>query len=259
MQNHHVPETFFHRLAEAAAEAALPHFRQETAIANKQTAGFDPVTAGDREAESAMRALIAEHYPDHGIIGEEEGTTLADAAHLWVLDPIDGTRAFISGIPLWSTLIGLKRDGVPIAGMMSQPFIGERYYGDTSTAHYAGPGGPYTLKTRDCRTLGDALICTTSPALFSDAERDRYDRIEAGARLARYGTDSYGYCRVAAGQMDAVIESGLQPYDIVALIPIVQGAGGVITSWTGGSAAEGGQVLASANPHLHEQLLGLLA
>jgi len=258
-----VPKEFFHALASVASEAALPRFRIPLSIDNKlaenRQGGFDPVTEGDREAEAAMRALIEKTYPEHGILGEEADNVRLEADHVWVLDPIDGTRSFISGIPLWATLIGLKRDGVPVAGLMAQPFIGEWFFGDCRSATYSGPGGNRILKSRDCRQVSDALLCTTTPSLFDEGERARYDRIEQEARLARYGTDSYGYCMVAAGHIDAVIESGLHAYDIVALIPIIEGAGGVVTTWTGGPAKDGGQILASGNAHLHDLLLTRLA
>lgn len=262
MQTNIIQKSFFHDLATAASDAALPLFRSEMSIANKDAdkpdGRFDPVTVGDRNAELAMRALIEKSYPEHGILGEEEDDIRLDAEHVWVLDPIDGTRSFISGIPLWATLIGLKRSGVPVAGMMAQPFIGERFFGDRQKALYSGPHGQSTLKSRDCRTVSDALMCTTTPALFTPSERARYDRLERDVRLSRYGTDSYGYCLVAAGHIDAVVESGLHPYDIVALIPIIEGAGGVVTSWNGGPATDGGQIVASGNPYLHEQMLRYL-
>lgn len=263
MHTNIVPEKFFHDLAAAAAGAALPLFRSDLSVVNKDAdkadGRFDPVTIGDRNAEIAMRALIEAAYPDHGILGEEVENVRLDADHVWVLDPIDGTRSFISGIPLWATLIGLKCDGAPMAGMMAQPFIGERFFGDCQHASYTGPGGDRVLKSRQCSALGDALMCTTTPALFTDTELERYRRVEDAVRLSRYGTDSYGYCLVAAGHIDIVVESGLHPYDIVALIPIVQGAGGVVTNWTGGPATDGGQVVASGNPHLHDQVLKMLA
>ena len=259
MRMNDIPETFFHELAGAASHEALKYFRSDLAVANKQAGGFDPVTEADRNAETAMRALIEKSYPLHGILGEEQDDVRLDAEYVWVLDPIDGTRSFISGIPLWATLIGLKRDGVPTAGMMAQPFIGERFFGDCRSAAYSGPAGNRILKSRDCRTVADALLCTTTPELFDADERERYDRVEKAVRLSRYGTDSYAYCLVAAGHVDAVVESGLHPYDIVALIPIIEGAGGVVTNWTGGSATDGGRILATGNPHLHQVLLQLLA
>ena len=251
---------FLDELADASAAEILPLFRTRLDVENKLLdQRFDPVTAADRAAEVAMRRLITSRYPDHGILGEEFGSERTDARHVWVLDPIDGTRAFISGLPVWGTLIGLTEAGKPVLGMMHQPFTRERYAGDTRRAWYRGPDGDRPLTTRDCRDLAAAVLFTTTPALFAGPDRSAYDRVEAQVRLARYGTDCYGYCMVAAGHVDLVIEAGLQPYDIVALIPIIEGAGGVVTSWTGGSAAGGGRVVASANPHLHDKALAALA
>ncbi|WP_299482784.1 histidinol-phosphatase [uncultured Roseibium sp.] len=246
---------FLDVLADAATQAIMPHFRQGFAIDNKWDTGFDPVTIADKNGETAMRALINSTHPDHGILGEEHGPENLDAENVWVLDPIDGTRAFITGLPTWGTLIGLRTSGVPSLGMMVQPYIGERFAGDGKSAWFHGPQGTRALATRTCDTLEDATLFTTTPALFSERERQAYDRIEGTARLARYGTDCYAYCMVAAGHGDAVIESGLAPYDIVALVPVVEGAGGVVTTWTGGSPSEGGQIVASGNPRLHDLLL----
>ena len=194
-----------------------------------------------------MRRLIARKYPDHGIIGEEHGSENTDAEFVWVLDPIDGTRAFITGLPVWGTLIGLLHEGTPVFGMMAQAFTGERYWGDGVNAWYRRRGEETSpLKTRACDALAEAALFTTTPALFRDADdRAAYDRVEGAVKLPRYGTDCYAYCMVAAGHADVVIEAGLKPYDIVALIPIVTGAGGRFTSWQGGSAARGGLIVAS--------------
>lgn len=250
---------FLDRLADAAGESIMPHFRAAGRVDNKAATGFDPVTAGDRAAEAAMRALINAHHPQHGIMGEEYGNERLDAEKVWVLDPIDGTRAFISGLPVWGTLIGLLDGGRPALGMMAQPFTGERFSGDGSSARYSGPGGPRPLATRPCGALTDAVISTTTPALFKGAEREAYLRVEEQVRLVRYGYDCYAYCMVAAGFMDAVIETGLQAYDIVALIPVIEGAGGRVTNWEGGSAAGGGRVVASGDARLHERILKALA
>lgn len=254
---------FADRLADAAADIVLRHFRGAMDVDNKlhggEGGGFDPVTVADRGAEEAMRALIEAEYPDHGIIGEEHGSVRTDAEHVWVLDPIDGTRSFITGVPLWGTLIGLTRNGRPTAGMMAQPYIGERFVGDGTRAWYKGPLGKRDLKTRACTQLSDAVMFTTTPALFDVNERPVYDRLESQARLARYGTDCYGYCMLAAGQADLVIEAGLQSYDIVALAPIIEGAGGVVTTWTGGSVMDGGRIVASGDKRLHDIVLRDLA
>lgn len=250
---------FLDRLAAAASEAIMPHFRAGTAVTNKEAGSFDPVTAADRAAEQAMRALINAEYPEHGIVGEEFGSERPDAEFVWVLDPIDGTRAFITGLPVWGTLIGLKRDGVPILGMMAQPFTGERFAGDGKKAWYTGPGGARPVVSRSCPTLAAASLFTTTPALFTGTDRAAYDRVEAAVQLARYGCDCYAYCMVAAGHADLVIEAGLHTYDIVALIPILKGAGGDLTDWQGGPATAGGRVVASGDRRLHETVLNKLA
>lgn len=246
---------FLDRLADSATEAIMPHFRASGQVDNKAMSGFDPVTAGDRAAEAALRRLINETFPSHGIMGEEYGDENLEAEHVWVLDPIDGTRAFISGLPVWGTLIGLLSGGRPALGMMAQPFTGERFSGDGRSARYTGPGGPRALRTRACDGLGNAVLSTTTPALFKGAERDAYLRVEEQVRLVRYGYDCYAYCMVAAGFMDAVIETGLHAYDIVALIPVIEGAGGRVTNWQGGPASAGGRVVAAGDLRLHAEIL----
>ncbi|MCA1243678.1 histidinol-phosphatase [Stappia stellulata] len=250
---------FTDRLADAAGRTILPHFRAALSIDNKLDGGFDPVTIADRAAEAAIREIIEADYPEHGILGEEHGNVRLDAEHVWVLDPIDGTRAFICGLPTWGTLIGFMSGGVPTFGAMDQPFVGERFHGDRESAWRQHAGTRTRLKTRACERIEDAIMCTTHPGLFQGAEKTAYDAIEDRVRTARYGTDCYGYCMVASGQVDLVIETGLQPYDIVALVPIVEGAGGVVTTWSGGSPAEGGQIVASGDPRLHEAALAQLA
>jgi len=246
------------RLAAAAAEQTLPRFRQKGTVSNKLTAGFDPVTEADREAEKAIRTLINVEFPGHGILGEEFGAENTSAEHVWVIDPIDGTRSFISGVPLWGTLIGLTRDGDAIAGMMSQPFTGELFYANGSGAHYEGRGSNLRLETRQTERLSDATLCTTTPMLFKGAQRAAFDRLEAACRLSRYGTDCYAYCMLAAGHIDVVVEIELQPYDIVALIPVIEQAGGMITNWDGGPAEQGGGIVAAANARLHSAAMEFL-
>ena len=231
MQITPISKTFFDALADAASAAILPHFRTALAVENKLEGAFDPVTIADKAGEVAMRKLIEATHPDHGILGEEFGNVGLDRERVWVLDPVDGTRSFIAGIPLWGTLIGLRAGGRAVQGMMAQPFTGERFYGDGVTATYTGPGGERSLKTRSCADISQATLFTTSLRPFSDREREAYLSVEAQAKLVRYSADCYAYCMVAAGQADLVIEAGLQPYDITALIPVIEGAGGVVTSW----------------------------
>lgn len=255
----HISAEFMRHLAQVAAAETLPRFRRQGEVANKLAGGFDPVTEADRQAEQALRRAIAGEFPGHGIIGEEFGAERADAEHLWIVDPIDGTRSFISGVPLWGTLVGLAARGDAVAGMMSQPFTGELFFANDEGAFYEGPGGALPLKARGGVGLAEAVLCTTSPFMFEGAEREAYGRLERSVRLARYGTDCYAYAMVAAGQVDLVAEAGLQPYDIMALIPIIEKAGGVVTDWWGGPAEKGGAILAAATPGLHEAALKVLA
>ncbi|MGH6762411.1 MAG: histidinol-phosphatase [Phyllobacterium sp.] len=252
-----VEKSFLLRLAQAAAAQTLPRFRTVYDVDNKYQVGFDPVTEADREAERAIRDLIKSEFPDHGILGEEFGSENPGHSHCWVIDPIDGTRAFISGLPTWGTLVGLTINGNAEAGMMSQPFTGELYYSDGQASYYEGPGGSRKLATRK-RPLSEATLFTTTPALFKGDKRASYDRLESSVRLARYGVDCYAFALVAAGHVDLVVESGLQPYDIVGLIPIIENAGGVVTSFDGGPAENGGDVVASGSAELHVAALEIL-
>ena len=228
---------FVERLGDVASETILPFFRTAIGTEDKNKGGrFDPVTEADRAAEVAMRRLIEAQFPDHGIIGEEFGTVRGDAEYVWVLDPIDGTKAFISGLPTWGVLIGLLHQGRPCYGMMVQPFTQERFVGDGTNAHWRGTGlgafrGTRRLGTRRCPRLKEATLMTTSPLLFTDNKLDALRRLEAEARLTRYGVDCYAFAMLAAGHVDCVIETGVQPYDVVALIPIIEGARGMITDW----------------------------
>jgi histidinol phosphatase-like enzyme (inositol monophosphatase family) len=250
---------FVDELASRSGAAILPFFRTSLSTMDKAQGGaFDPVTEADKASEAVMRQLITRTFPEHGIIGEEYGSEREDAEFVWVLDPIDGTRAFISGLPVWGTLIGLTRNGRPCYGMMHQPFTRERFFGDGGMAKWRGPTVERVLKTRPCAQLSDATLSTTTPAMFAGAQADAYRRVEEQVKLVRYGTDCYAYCMVAAGHMDLVIETALKPYDIVALVPIVEGAGGVVTDWQGGSPAQGGSVVASGDHRLHEQALRYL-
>jgi histidinol phosphatase-like enzyme (inositol monophosphatase family) len=246
--------------AHAAGAAILPHFRAPIAVDDKATRGgdYDPVTEADRAAESAIRTMIQQTYPDHGILGEEHGVVNADSRFRWVIDPIDGTRAFISGLPVWGTLVGLTIDGDAVAGMMSQPFTNELFYATDSGAHYEGPGGPRILKTRATPRLSDATLFTTTPSLYRGDKRAIYDRLEARVRLPRYGTDCYAFAMVAAGHADIAVDPGMQPYDIVGLIPIIEKAGGVVTTFDGGPAENGGDIIAAANRELHAAAVEVL-
>jgi myo-inositol-1(or 4)-monophosphatase len=251
-------ESFVDALATAAGEAIMPFFRTSLGIDNKSVGGFDPVTAADRAAEQAMRAMIRETFPAHGVIGEEFGPERADAEYVWVLDPIDGTKSFISGMPAWGTLIALTRNGRPLFGMMHQPFTREHFTGDGGAARYRGPAGERSLHVRPCEAIRDAILFTTSPLLMKAADRAAFSRVEAAAKLSRYGGDCYAYCMLAAGHVDLVIETELKPYDILALIPIVNGAGGVVTTWEGDPPLSGGRVIAAGDERIHAAAMEML-
>lgn len=259
-------EAFVAWLADLSGEAIMPFFRSALGAQNKAASGaFDPVTEADRAAEVAMRRQIEAQFPAHGIVGEEFGATREDAPYVWVLDPIDGTKSFISGLPMWGTLIGLKHNGRPCYGMMSQPFTRERFFGDGAASWWTGPAhrGPgqerRRLRTRACASVSEATLMTTSPRLFSEERRAAYLRVEQQARIPRYGGDCYAYCALAAGHVDLVIEDGLNAYDIVALIPVIEGAGGIVTTWDGGDAANGGSIIAAGDARAHEAAMKLLA
>ena len=249
---------FFNRVADAAAAVILPHFRKLDSVSNKLAAGFDPVTVADRAAERAIRDLIERELPDDGIVGEEYPDENRRAERTWIIDPIDGTRAFISGLPVWGTLVGRLDGGKAAIGQLSQGFTGEQFIGDTRSAWFCRDGKRHQIQVRETTSLDDAIMLTTTPALFSDIERGAYDQLENNCRLARYGTDCYAYGMLAAGQVDLVVESGLNVYDIAPLIPIIEGAGGVVSNWTGGRCDEGGQILAASTKQLHARAMDIL-
>ncbi|MDR3498994.1 MAG: histidinol-phosphatase [Parvibaculum sp.] len=253
--------TFALRLADAAAEVTLPHFRSGLDVDNKRgNFAFDPVTAADRDAEQAIRTLIGKHYPTHGIFGEEHGREAGSSPLHWVIDPIDGTRSFISGVPLWGTLIALNDGARPVIGIMDQPYIGERFIGRPGSSELISRHGRRTLRTSRCTRLEDALLGNTDPAMFrEEAARAAFREVSSRVKLRRFGGDCYFYCLLAAGTLDLVIESSLQPYDVQALIPIIENAGGIVTSWTGTDAQMGGHVVAAATPELHAAALEILS
>lgn len=256
---------FIEKLADTAGQILLPFFRTAIGAEDKSSGGmFDPVTEADRAAEVAMRGLIRETFAHHGIIGEEFGSDRADAEYVWVLDPIDGTKSFIAGIPTWGTLIGLLHRGRPIYGVMAQPFTRERFIGDGEIATWHGPGRDQAptqrrLRVRSCATLADATLMTTSPLLYSEEGLAAFRRVEGEVRLSRYGCDCYAFVMLAAGFVDCVMEFGVRTYDIAPLMPIIEGAGGIVTTWAGGDATSGGNVIAAGDPRIHEAVLKLLA
>jgi len=243
-------------MADAARAAILPLFRQSgLETTNKLTDGFDPVTVADRNAEKAMRAVLAKHRPQDGIFGEEFGQVQGSSGRTWVLDPIDGTRGFISGTPTWGVLIALSTQDGPIMGVIDQPYIGERFVGSVDIAQMTGPTGTLALKTRSTKTLGEAVLFTTFPEVGTLAERAGFEAVAQHVKLTRYGMDCYAYALLAAGQVDLVIEAGLNAYDIQAPIAVIQAAGGIVTDWQGGPVHDGGRVLAAANADLHAAAL----
>lgn len=253
---------FAHATALAAGRAILPHFRVALDVADKGGArGYDPVTIADHAAEELIRARIAARFPDHGIRGEEKGWRRGASDLTWVIDPIDGTRSFILGQMHWATLIALHDGERVVAGVAHQPYVGESFV--------AAAGGPAqwrrgrerrTLRTRRCRSLGAAVLACTDPTMFRTArDRAAFRRVAERVRLVRWGGDCYAYCLLAMGLIDVVIESSLQAYDVQALIPIVESAGGVVTRWDGDACDEGGSVVACGDPALHRTVLRLLA
>ncbi len=248
-----------HALAEAARSAVLPFFRTDKlGTANKLDDGYDPVTEADKGAERAMRAVLAEMRPDDAIIGEEYGVSAGSSGLTWVLDPIDGTRGFVSGTPTWGVLIALNTDDGPVFGMIDQPYIGERFWGGLGQAQMTGPHGARALKTKGSAPLSEAILFTTFPEVGSAQERAGFEAVSEQVQLTRYGMDCYAYALLAAGQIDLVVEAGLSNYDICAPIALIEAAGGIVTDWKGGPAHEGGRALAAANHAQHAAALAIL-
>jgi histidinol phosphatase-like enzyme (inositol monophosphatase family) len=251
---------FARELADVARGETLRRFEAGVAAADKNAGGpFDPVTEADREAERAIRAAIAARYPEHGIAGEEFGETPGTGAWSWSLDPIDGTRAFICGLPSWTTLIALLREARPVVGLIDAPRMNELYVGVPGRAVLVRAGDERALQVSGCRSLGEARLSTTDPYLFAGGEAEAFARVRQKVRLTRYGLDAYAYARLAAGSLDLVIESGLKPHDYNALIPVVRGAGGIIGNWRGEDDFSEGAVVAAATPELFEAAVRLLA
>ena len=248
-----------HLLADAARPETLRYFRSAGLDAdNKRPADFDPVTEGDRAAERAMRDVLARERPDDAIFGEEYGKKDGTTGLTWVLDPIDGTRGYLSGTPTWGVLIAVGPESGPVVGVIDQPYIGERFIGAPTLAEVTGPMGTSALSTRSARPLAEAIVFTTFPEVGSTDEREGFTAVATKARLVRYGCDCYAYALLAAGQIDLVIEAGLQPYDIQAPIAVIQAAGGVVTDWQGNPAHNGGRVIAAANAAVHAEALAIL-
>jgi histidinol phosphatase-like enzyme (inositol monophosphatase family) len=253
---------FAWEVAQQAGRAILPHFRVAIDVQNKDRGGgYDPVTIADREAESVIRDAIRARYPLHGLYGEEHGREAGSEPWTWVIDPIDGTKSFVLGQLHWGVLIALNDGARPVAGVAYQPFVGEAFVACAGGAAQWRRGSERrALRTRRCPRLADALVVTTDPRFFAPPrEAAAYAAVTEGARFTRYGGDLYCYTQLAMGLADVVIETGLKPYDIQALMPVIERAGGVVTDWTGGDCQNGGDVLACGDPALHADLLRRIA
>lgn len=249
-----------HRAADAAAKVTVGFFRNhDLSVESKLERGYDPVTRADREAEAAIRAVLQEHRPDDAILGEEFGETPGTSGLCWVLDPIDGTRGFVSGTPTWGTLISLGDENGPILGLIDQPYIGERFWGGFGHAEFRRGDIRRPMSVRGADNLADAVLFTTFPEVGTSAEGDAFHAVAAQVKLTRYGMDCYAYALLASGHVDLIIEAGLHTYDIHAPVAVIQAAGGIITDWRGNPAHGGGRVVAAANAELHRAALEILA
>ncbi|MFQ5660412.1 MAG: histidinol-phosphatase [Gammaproteobacteria bacterium] len=251
---------FARELVEGAGEIALNYFRLPVAVEDKTaTDDFDPVTEADRDIESYLRRRITEACPGHSIVGEEHGISEGTDDFRWIIDPIDGTRAFISGSPMWGILLGLMQGDACLLGLMHQPYLQETFSGSRAGAFIEKEGGKHPIATARTQSLVEATLYCTHPDMFtSKNDFKAFSKVAASCRLMRYGGDCYSYCLLAHGFIDLVIEGGLQPYDILPLIPIIEAAGGIVTDWRGNPALSGGNVIAAANAGLHEKALALL-
>lgn len=248
-----------HELADVARVATLSYFRtRDLAAETKETERFDPVTAADRLSEERMREVLARRRPQDGILGEEFGARAGSSGLTWVLDPIDGTRGYLSGTPTWGVLISVRDAQGVLYGIIDQPYIRERFEGGLGRSLVNGPMGEAMLSVRAPRPLSQAILFSTFPEVGTPAEGAAFRRVAAGAKLVRYGTDCYAYALVAAGQIDLVIEAGLQAYDVQAPIAVIEAAGGIVTDWQGRPALEGGQILAASCRELHAEAMALL-
>jgi myo-inositol-1(or 4)-monophosphatase len=246
-------------LAHASAAEILPYFRRNTQVDVKDGLVWDPVTEGDRAGERMIRRMIEERFPDHGIHGEEYGMKHGTAPFTWVLDPVDGTRSFVCGMPTWATLIGLSYEGRPVVGVMNQPFIGDMFYGNPEGAWHDYRGTTMQIRTRAGIPLSRATLGTTAPELYrSERNRTAFQRLRQAAQLTRYGGDAYFFCMMASGHIDIAMDCGLQPYDITPLLPIVKGAGGFAAEWTGGDLALGGNVITAGSRELLDEAMEIM-
>jgi myo-inositol-1(or 4)-monophosphatase len=252
---------FANRLADAAGAVIRPYFRRPLAVIDKGQAAFDPVTEADRGAETALRTIIARERPDDAILGEEYGFAPGRSGRMWVLDPVDGTRAFITGRHTWGTLIALEEEGTRALGIIDQPVLRERFVGCNGTAMFHSPDGARVLRTRACATLADAVVSTTHPWGYFDApQRGRFEQLAQAARMSYFGVDCYAYALLAMGHIDVIAEASLKAWDVAALIPVVEHAGGVASDWNGDPVgAQGGTFLAAGDARVHEQAVRILS
>lgn len=251
---------FANRLADASGAAIRPYFRQRLAVVHKPGRhAFDPVTEADKNAERALRAIIERERPQDAILGEEFGEK-AGGPWRWVLDPLDGTRAFITGRYEWGSLIALEKDSVPLLGILDQPVLGERFIGVNGRSVLFQGQTRTALKVRPCAALKDAILCATDPfSYFSPAQIAGFERVRQSARMTRYGGDCYLFAALALGFIDVIVEAGFGRWDIAALIPLIEGAGGILTSWDGGDCRDGKTILACGDRRVHEEAMKLLA
>jgi histidinol phosphatase-like enzyme (inositol monophosphatase family) len=251
--------TTAHELSDVARVATLSYFRTQDLVAEtKEAARFDPVTAADRLSEERMREVLARRRPQDGILGEEFGPSAGSSGLTWVLDPIDGTRGYLSGTPTWGVLISVRDLHGPLYGIIDQPYIGERFEGGLGRSLMKGPLGETSLRVRSPRPLSQSILFTTFPEVGTADEGTAFKRVATKAKLVRYGTDCYAYALIAAGQIDLVIEAGLQPYDVQAPVAVIEAAGGIVTDWQGRPVYDGGQVLAAASREIHAEAMELL-
>jgi myo-inositol-1(or 4)-monophosphatase len=252
---------FANRLADASGAAIRPFFRQRIEVVHKPGRhAFDPVTEADKGGERAIRAIIERERPDDAILGEEYGEKPGSSGWRWVLDPVDGTRCFITGRHEWGSLIALERDGVPVLGILDQPVLGERFIGVNGRSVLVQNDARTPLKVRACEDLGQATLCATDPSAYmTDTQQAAFARVKAKARLTRYHGDCYIFAMLAMGFIDVIVEGAFRRWDVAAIIPLVEGAGGIITDWQGNAWRDGEPLLASGDARLHAQTLALLA
>jgi len=251
-------EEFALELANTAGGIAKAYFRRSFTIENKEVGGFDPVTSADRAIEAALRDAVVSRYPEHGIVAEEGAARGSQSPYTWFIDPIDGTRAFMMGSPLWGTLVGLTHNEMPLLGLLGQPVLDEVFFGSPAGSWLITANGRQRLQSRDCGALSNAALACTHPDLFDSETRVAFDALARQCLLHRFGGDCYNYAMLAAGFVDLVVEGQLNSYDIVPLIPVIEGAGGVISDWEGEPPLNGGYVVAAATAELHRQALEVL-